>query len=144
MKELSHSQSRTVLPIISAVTFLGFLDTHLLIPVIALYAVQLGASVGIIGLIIGLYSITNTPANILFGRLIDRIGYKLPLIGGLLGDALSMFLYSVCRLPVHLALVRVIHGMRVAGWLVQLLCLLLPIMLIGQKKVKRWVSTVYP
>ena len=110
MNKPKRPQSRAVLPIISVVTFLGFLDTHLLIPVIALYAAQLDASVGIIGLIVGLYSITNTPANVLFGRLIDRIGDKLPLIGGLLGDALSMFLYSVCRLPVHLALVRAIHG----------------------------------
>ena len=113
MNELKQSQTRRVLPIISVVTFLGFLDTHLLIPIIALYASELGASLGIIGLIIGLYSLTNTPANILFGRLIDRIGYKVPLIAGLIGDALSMFLYSVCRLPVHLALVRVLHGQPV-------------------------------
>jgi len=99
-----------VLPIVSAITFIGFLDTHLLIPVIALYASGLGASVGIIGLIIGLYSITNTIANVLFGRLINRIGYKIPLIAGLIGDALSMFLYSLCRLPIHLGLVRALHG----------------------------------
>ena len=110
MSELALPQNKRVLPIASVVTFLGFLDTHLLIPVIALYAAELGASVGIIGLIIGLYSVTNTPANIVFGRLIDRVGYKLPLIVGLVGDALSMFLYSLCRLPIHLALVRVIHG----------------------------------
>jgi len=110
MMNLKPPQTRKILPITLVVTFLGFLDTHLLIPVMALYAAELGASVGIIGLIIGLYSITNTPANILFGRLIDRVGYKLPLIAGLIGDALSMFLYSVCRLPIHLALVRMFHG----------------------------------
>jgi len=110
MNELKQPQARPVLPIISIITFLGFLDTHLLIPIIALYASELDASPGIIGLIIGLYSLTNTPANILFGRLIDRIGYKVPLIAGLIGDALSMFLYSLSRLPVHLALVRVLHG----------------------------------
>jgi len=110
MKELKQFQSRRVLLITSVVTFLGFLDTHLLIPVIALYASELGASVGLVGLIIGLYSLTNTPANILFGRLIDRIGYKLPLLAGLIGDAVSMFLYSLCRLPSHLALVRILHG----------------------------------
>jgi MFS family permease len=99
-----------VLPVISAVTFLGFLDTHLLIPVMSLFASELGAGVGIAGLIIGLYSITNTPFNILFGRLIDRFGSRRPLIIGLIGDALSMFLYSVCRLPFHLALVRAFHG----------------------------------
>lgn len=110
MNELIRPQARKVLPVISAVTFLGFLDTHLLIPVMALYATELGASVGIVGLIIGLYSIANTPANIFFGRLVDRFGYKLPLIIGLIGDSAGMFLYSLCRLPVHLALVRVFHG----------------------------------
>jgi len=110
MNELKRPQSRAALPIISVVTFLGFLDTHLLIPVMALYASTLGASVGTIGLIIGLYSVTNTPANILFGRQIDRVGYKLPLIAGLIGDVLSMFLYSVSRSPIHLALVRALHG----------------------------------
>ncbi|MFC1871651.1 MFS transporter, partial [Chloroflexota bacterium] len=79
-------------------------------PVMALYAYELGAGVSVVGLIIGLYSITNTPANIIFGRLIDRVGSKFPLIIGLIGDALGMFLYSLCRLPVHLALVRALHG----------------------------------
>jgi len=99
-----------VLPITSIVTFLGFLDTHLLIPVMALYASELGASVGIIGFIVGLYSITNTPANILFGRLIDRVGYKVPLVVGLIGDALSMFFYSLCPSWIYLAAVRAFHG----------------------------------
>jgi len=110
MNELEQPQSRRVLPVTFVVTFLGFLDTHLILPVMALYASGLGASVSIIGLIVGLYSITNTPANILFGRLIDRVGYKVPLIAGLVGDALGMFFYSLCRLPIHLALVRAFHG----------------------------------
>jgi MFS family permease len=110
MNQLEQPPGRRVLPITSIITFLGFLDTFMLIPVMAYYATELGASVGIVGLIIGLYSITNTPANILFGRLIDRVGYKVPLIAGLVGDALGMFFYTLCRSPVHLALVRVFHG----------------------------------
>ncbi|MFC1929420.1 MFS transporter [Chloroflexota bacterium] len=110
MNELVQQRAGKVLSIASVITFLGFLDTHLLIPIMALYASELGASAGLIGLIIGLYSLTNTPANVLFGQLIDRVGYKFPLIAGLVGDAVSMFLYSISRLPVHLALVRVLHG----------------------------------
>ena len=110
MDALKKPHHRQALPVISVVTFLGFLDTHLLIPILALYVSEFGAGIGITGLIIGLYSLTNTPANIFFGGLIDRIGYKLPLVLGLIGDALSMFLYSVSRLPMHLALVRVLHG----------------------------------
>ena len=77
-------KTEKVLPLISVITFIGFLDTHLLIPVMALYASTLGASVGTIGFIIGLYSITNTPANIIFGRLVDKVGYKMPLMMGLM------------------------------------------------------------
>ena len=116
MNEIEQPQPRRILSITFIVTFLGFLDTHLLIPIMVLYASALGASVGIAGLIVGLYSITNTPANVLFGRLIDRLGYKVPLITGLIGDALGMFFYSLCRLPIHLALVRAFHG--ISGGLV--------------------------
>ena len=72
MNELTQPQAKKVLPVISAVTFLGFIDTYLLIPVLALYATELGASVGFVGLIVGFYSLTNTPGNILFGRLISE------------------------------------------------------------------------
>ncbi|MCK4863179.1 MAG: MFS transporter [Dehalococcoidales bacterium] len=111
MNELSQPRTKNILPVISFVTFIGFLDTHLLIPVMALYAYELGAGIGIVGLIIGLYSIINTPANVFLGRLVDRIGYRLPLVAGLIGDAVSMFLYTLCRMPFHLALVRLLHGM---------------------------------
>ncbi|MBN1177006.1 MAG: MFS transporter [Dehalococcoidales bacterium] len=110
MNETASPRTKNVLPVISFVTFIGFLDTHLLIPVMALYAYELGAGIGIVGLIVGLYSIINTPANVLLGRLVDRVGYRLPLVAGLIGDAVSMFLYTLCRLPFHLALVRALHG----------------------------------
>ena len=97
-------------------TLVGFMDTHLIIPIVAIYATTLNASVGMVGLIVGSYSIANTAANILFGRLIDKTGVKMPLLGGLIGDALAMFLYTLCRLPIHLVLVRVFHG--IAGGLV--------------------------
>lgn len=110
MNEAARPRTKNILPVISFVTFIGFLDTHLLIPVIALYAHELGAGIGTVGLIIGLYSIVNTPANVFLGRLVDRVGYKLPLVAGLIGDAVSMFLYTICRGPFHLALVRLLHG----------------------------------
>ena len=116
MNQLTFSQGKKVLPVVSIVTFVGFLDTHLLIPVMSLFAQELGASVGTVGLIIGLYSLVNTPANVLFGWLADRLGYKILLFIGLLGDAAGMFLYSLCRLPVHLILVRILHG--IAGGVV--------------------------
>jgi MFS family permease len=104
------NQTRRVLYLTPVITFLGFLDTHLLIPVMALYASSLGASTWMVGLIVGVYSIINTPANIIFGRLIDRIGCKVPLIVGLIGDVLSMILYVFTLTPLHLVVVRLLHG----------------------------------
>ena len=100
--------ARTLL--ILFVTFCGFVDTHLLIPIIALYAKELTASVTMVGLAVGIYSIVNTPANLVLGRVIDRVGRKWPLLFGLVADAVCMFAYSLCRLPVHLFLVRAFHG----------------------------------
>ncbi len=110
------SLDRKVVQLNSIITFLGFIDTHLLIPVIALYATALGAGTGITGLIVGLYSLTNFFANILGGRWVDKFGYKAPLIGGLCGDTIAMLIYTLCQVPWHLALVRVFHG--ISGGLV--------------------------
>ena len=116
MATQNNTSARRITPLNLSVTFLGFLDTHMLIPVIALYADSLGSGLLGTGLIVWLYSITNTPANIVFGRLVDRFGSRRPLIAGLLGDGISMFLYSLCRFPVHLAFLRAFHG--IAGGLV--------------------------
>lgn len=96
--------------LITIITFLGFLDTTLLVPVMSTYATGIGASVGLSGLVIGLYSITNTPASVFFGRVIDRVGYKMPLILGLAADAGFLFLYGLTGSPLQLASVRAAHG----------------------------------
>ena len=46
MNELTAPIKKTALPIISLVTFVGFLDTHLLIPVMALYAEAINLTSG--------------------------------------------------------------------------------------------------
>jgi hypothetical protein len=48
INKLKQPPALRVLPITTAITFLGFLDTHLHIPIIAFYAHELGASVSII------------------------------------------------------------------------------------------------
>jgi len=83
----------------------------MIVPIMALYAREIGATVAIIGLIIGMYSMVNTPANVFFGSLIDRFGYKVLLILGFVGDSICMFLYTLCHAPQHLLLVRGIHGL---------------------------------
>lgn len=93
------------------ITLIGFLDTHLLIPVMALYATALGADVLLVGIIVGIYSLSNTIANVIGGRLVDSYGYKRVLVGGLVGDMLAMLAYAFCVVPWQLLAVRFIHGL---------------------------------
>lgn len=100
-----------ILPItIFIITFLGFIDTFMLLPIIEWYAEELGANLATAGLIIGIYSIINTPVNIAFGRAVDKFGRKMPLTIGLAWEALNMFSYSLCKIPRHLLIVRALHG----------------------------------
>ena len=89
---------------------LGTVDSNALVPVIALYSQLVGADVLQTGIIVALFSIVHAPANLIFGRIADRIGRKLPLEVGLLWDAVSLFLYSLATTPLLLALVRISHG----------------------------------
>ncbi|MEK6810362.1 MAG: MFS transporter, partial [Candidatus Thermoplasmatota archaeon] len=76
-------------------TLVGTMDNNALIPIIAFYAISLGADLFMAGLIVGAYSIVHVPANLVFGRVADRIGRKRPLVYGLLWDSISLALYAV-------------------------------------------------
>ena len=93
-----------------AATMLGTMDSNALVPVIALYALHVGADPIQTGIIVGLFSLVHAPANLFFGRIADRIGRKLPLEIGLLWDSVSLFLYAFATTPLLLALVRISHG----------------------------------
>jgi len=93
------------------VTFIGNLDTNAIVPIISIYAASLGASLEMAGLIVGFYSIVHIPSNILFGRIVDKIGRKIPLALGLAWDAFSIFLYSISRNPFQLLIARFSHGL---------------------------------
>ncbi|TLZ65263.1 MAG: MFS transporter, partial [Methanobacteriota archaeon] len=92
-------------------TLVGTMDNNALIPVIAFYAHDLGADPLLIGLIVGAYSSVHIPANVVFGRLADRLGRKRPLVFGLLWDAVSLALYAIAFSPLTLLLVRLSHGL---------------------------------
>ncbi len=96
-----------------AATFMGTMDSNAMVPVIALYAVHLDPLIDplLIGIIVAMYSIVHIPANIVFGRLADKIGLRFPFIIGLTWDAVSVLLYTVAADPFQLLLVRMSHGL---------------------------------
>lgn len=90
--------------------FVVVFDTAAIIPILSLYAMELGASKPLIGLIIGVYAPVDIILNLVSGVLSDRIGRKKVFMVGMFIDAIAMFLYSVCKTPIQLLLVRILHG----------------------------------
>lgn len=75
---------------LSAVIFCGFLGTGATAPFQSLYAVSLGASLGQVALVVGVFSTVALVAGLVWGRLADRRGRRQPFIAGaMLGLALT-------------------------------------------------------
>lgn len=66
--------------ILSAVIFLTFLASGTTMPFLALYAESLGASLVHIAWIVGGFSTVNLVANLLWGRVSDRVGRRKPFV----------------------------------------------------------------
>ena len=81
------------------------------------FAESLGATPFITGLVVGMYSLSNTFGNIISGFLTDRKGPYYILITGLFATSFSLFLYQFASEPFGLLLIRFIHGL-VAGLIV--------------------------
>ena len=91
-------------------TLLFYLGFQLLLPVIPLYATELGAREAHVGLIIGAFALAAMVLRPLAGELADRLGRR-PLV--LLGTAifgLAPLGYALVRTVPGLLLVRVFHG----------------------------------
>lgn len=97
-----------------AVVFAVFLDYHSLAPLIAPYAVSLGASVALAGVIGAAYSVINLLGNLGAGYWTDRIGRKRPMVMGLLIAGSALLLYPLAREPFLLLGWRVLHGLGAA------------------------------
>ncbi len=93
------------------ITFILFLDTHGLSPQIAPYARALGAPVGLIGWVVGLFSVANLFGNLGGGMWTDRVGRKFPLVVGLLIVGTALLIYPTLWEPHTLLLVRALHGL---------------------------------
>jgi len=110
MKMLEKNGRRIFSILVLLITFSVNFDSAFVIPIIANYAVYLGASLIMVGIIVGIYSMVHLPSNILLGRIVDKIGRKIPLVIGLCLDALSLLLYAIAINPIFLLSARLIHG----------------------------------
>ncbi|AZK45988.1 MFS transporter [Paenibacillus lentus] len=93
------------------IVMLCFMDLFIQLPVMGPFAKSLGAGSFMIGLAVGLYSLTNMFGNIAAGYWIDRYGARNVLLLGFFLTAGVMLLYPLVNQPLHLIVVRFIHGL---------------------------------
>ena len=94
--------------------FVAFFDLHAQYPILTPFAISIGAAPSFIGLMMGMYSITHLPGNIIAGISVDRIGSKIFIIGSLLGAGIILLIQSSVTNPWQLLVLRSISGFVLA------------------------------
>ncbi|WP_379130422.1 MFS transporter [Paenibacillus sp. sgz500958] len=94
--------------------FLAFFDLHAQYPVLTPFALSLGAGPAFIGWMMGMYSLTHLPGNLLAGVLIDRKGSRRYIVFSLTAAGLILLLQAHAQLPWHLLLLRAASGFALA------------------------------
>ncbi len=80
-------------------------------PVLAPYAISLGATPFTLGLVVGFYSLFNIIGNFTGGLIIDAKSWKHPLVLGLAGVSVMLLLYTYADNAYQLAVIRAGHGL---------------------------------
>jgi MFS family permease len=97
------------------IAFLSLVDTSFISPVISSYTKSLGGGDFEAGLATALYSIVAIPATVAMGYVIDRIGRRRILIPLFIGDAFSLYMYSLASNVQQLMIARALHAIFDAG-----------------------------
>ncbi|MBW7474396.1 MFS transporter [Paenibacillus oenotherae] len=94
--------------------FVAFFDLHAQYPILTPFAVSLGAAPSFIGLMMGLYSITHLPGNLIAGYGVDRYGSRLFIVFSLAAAGVILVLQSKVTDPWQLLVLRSISGFVLA------------------------------
>lgn len=94
--------------------FVAFFDLHAQYPILTPFAISLGAAPSFIGLMMGMYSITHLPGNLLAGYGIDRYGSRLFIVFSLMAAGVVLLFQSKVTDPWQLLTLRSISGFVLA------------------------------
>lgn len=94
--------------------FVAFFDLHAQYPILTPFAISLGAAPSFIGWMMGMYSLTHLPGNLLAGFWVDRYGSKLFITLSLMLAGVLLLLQSEVGDPWHLLAIRSISGFVLA------------------------------
>ncbi|MCP3774696.1 MFS transporter [Paenibacillus sp. MZ04-78.2] len=94
--------------------FVAIFDLHAQYPILTPFAVSLGATPSFIGLILGVYSITHLPGNLIAGYGVDRYGSKGFIVFSLIVAGIVLLIQSRVSDPWGLLVIRSISGFVLA------------------------------
>ncbi|RIX53053.1 MFS transporter [Paenibacillus nanensis] len=94
--------------------FVAFFDLHAQYPILTPFAISIGAAPSFIGLMMGMYSITHLPGNLIAGYGVDRFGSRLFIVFSLLAAGIVLLFQSHVTDPWQLLLLRSISGFVLA------------------------------
>lgn len=94
--------------------FVAFFDLHAQYPILSPFAISLGAAPSFIGLILGVYSITHLPGNLIAGYGVDKYGSKAFIVFSLIVAGIVLLIQSRVTDPWDLLIIRSISGFVLA------------------------------
>jgi MFS family permease len=94
--------------------FVAFFDLHAQYPMLTPFAVSMGAAPSFIGLVMGMYSLTHLPGNLIAGFAVDRYGSRLLIAASLTGAGILLLFQSQVTNPWQLLYIRSISGFVLA------------------------------
>ncbi|WP_201318107.1 MULTISPECIES: MFS transporter [unclassified Paenibacillus] len=94
--------------------FVAIFDLHAQYPILSPFAVSLGAAPSFIGLILGVYSITHLPGNLIAGYGVDRFGSKKFILFSLIVAGVLLLIQSRVTDPWQLLIIRSFSGFVLA------------------------------
>jgi MFS family permease len=94
--------------------FVAFFDLHAQYPMLTPFAVSLGAAPSFIGLVMGMYSLTHLPGNLLAGYGVDRYGSRMFISASLAGAGILLILQGRVTDPWQLLYIRSVSGFVLA------------------------------
>ena len=86
---------RRVAPRVAIITFIGGLGGGLVFPILPALGLQLGISSFVIGIIVSANRVSRLAFDAAAGRVVDRLGGRIPLAVGMLIEAVGIFCYDV-------------------------------------------------
>lgn len=102
--------TKQVLIVLSISTMAAMMGLGILLPILPLYAEELGVSGTMLGIIFASLALTMAVSNPIMGRWSDRFGYKRIIVLGLIIHVPVALAYIIATNPYHLIVIRLVEG----------------------------------